>query len=770
MRRYNASYCGDKCVSVGLIVFDISSKLEASIDSVLQQSECLELYVLYSAAIDDSVIARCSSKYFGINIRFLRDTIGNLYEFTNEISVSFKGTFFAFLSCGDVWSPSALSASLCQLNKSSNFLMTYGLAEVIDIQSGTRRPFRSLRESDDISGFCDGLSIALSTVVMKRSAWLLLQGFDQSASSFFELDFVIRAYKMFRSRIGFVSRFQADIHCVLDENIETDRMFRLMIEKFQFLNNHGLPALNFLKQSLMNILSNMKSFEELSVARKCALLISNSFYSDLSAEAMELVSKCLILKESEFEAVLQLEARCFVVYKSDGLAASLISCVFPGLHTGYFARSKGPYAYYCDSREKYINSIDDLKRIKEFSLLTSGEKVSKRFKQRPFGVNLIGHAFDVFGLGESLRMMARAFIDAGVPLCIVDVPARNGCNREQNFLENYICGRSDDCAPYAFNVICMSPASHAKWLLEGGFVLTVGRFSIGAWFWETSRWPAPWTVLLRFVDSVWPASELIKSALEQDCTRNDVVLNRMPFPAEIRKRENFFVEHRRNDVRIRYGIPVDKIVFVFGFDVNSRLERKNPMACIRVFNETFGDPSSDQCRDDVCLVIKTFKPERESREWSNLVEIASRDIRIFLISESLEREDLLWLYASCDVFLSLHRSEGYGLGMAEALQLGLRVVATGYGGNVDFCLSPSAYLVDSKLVPIARGAYPFADDHYWAEPDLKHAKKLCLQVVSDLGSVSSFKSSDLGFQSFFSISRTGSLYRQFLDNIYSLGF
>lgn len=106
------------------------------------------------------------------------------------------------------------------------------------------------------------------------------------------------------------------------------------------------------------------------------------------------------------------------------------------------------------------------------------------------------------------------------------------------------------------------------------------------------------------------------------------------------------------------------------------------------------------------------------------------DPRIVLIAESLPRDDLLALYGCCDVFLSLHRSEGFERGMAEALQLGVDVIETDFDGNTDFCTDPLAHPVRWRKAPIPRGSYPFADGHSWAEPDLDHAVQLCQQVAA----------------------------------------
>jgi glycosyltransferase involved in cell wall biosynthesis len=146
---------------------------------------------------------------------------------------------------------------------------------------------------------------------------------------------------------------------------------------------------------------------------------------------------------------------------------------------------------------------------------------------------------------------------------------------------------------------------------------------------------------------------------------------------------------------------------------------------------TFGRERNDHpLSEQVALLIKTFPPQGISVEWQRLQARAAEDSRIVLIAESLPREELLALYGCCDVFLSLHRSEGFGRGMAEALQLGVDVIATDFGGNTDFCTGPLAHPVRWRASPVPRGAYPCADGHSWAEPDLEHAAELCRQVAA----------------------------------------
>ena len=132
------------------------------------------------------------------------------------------------------------------------------------------------------------------------------------------------------------------------------------------------------------------------------------------------------------------------------------------------------------------------------------------------------------------------------------------------------------------------------------------------------------------------------------------------------------------------------------------------------------------------LVIKTHRPAGDAPQWEALKQAAAGDARIRIIEETLSRPELLALYGNCDCFLSLHRAEGFGRGMAEALLLGLRVIATGYSGNVDFCRdAPQAELVDYRLIPVNEGEYPFGEGQVWAEAeqdDVVRRMRRCLEL------------------------------------------
>ena len=141
-------------------------------------------------------------------------------------------------------------------------------------------------------------------------------------------------------------------------------------------------------------------------------------------------------------------------------------------------------------------------------------------------------------------------------------------------------------------------------------------------------------------------------------------------------------------------------------------------------------PNTHPLSERVALLIKTFPPRNFNPERNWLQLRAQEDQRIHVLEAHLERGALLAMFGCCDAFLSLHRSEGFGRGLAEALQLGLDVIATDYGGNTDFCTGPLAHPVRHQLIPVLNGEYMYHRGQHWAQASSTHAAELMQQVAA----------------------------------------
>ena len=365
------------------------------------------------------------------------------------------------------------------------------------------------------------------------------------------------------------------------------------------------------------------------------------------------------------------------------------------------------------------------------TIVSDKHKVS--FCDKEFGVNLIGHAFNIIGLGEYLRMIAKALDAAGIPYCVINIPIGCGVSDQDRSLEQKVLPSNVE-PPYAFNLFCMTAENHLRQAIYHGFMPSYRSYSIAIWFWEMEKWPDQLTNALDLAHEYWPCTRIIEQALQgartirqaqglEDTGSPPII--RMPPVMDLGITSQLGEQASiRQETRETYGLSEKAILFNFVFDLNSMIARKNPQAVLEAFQQAFATTELD-----VGLVIKTFPPRRPEPLWELLKATAAKDKRITIIEADLDRSSILTLLACCDVYVSLHRSEGLGIGLAEALQLGLDVIATNYGGNTDFCRGPLAHPIPYHLIPVKPGEYPYHQGMVWAEPDLDTAVTVMRQVA-----------------------------------------
>ena len=230
-----------------------------------------------------------------------------------------------------------------------------------------------------------------------------------------------------------------------------------------------------------------------------------------------------------------------------------------------------------------------------------------------------------------------------------------------------------------------------------------GRRIIGYWAWELPTVPAAWRSGVPFVHEVWVLSHFTGDA-ERSMLAGRVRVVTPPVAA---------VQSRPAVMdRAAFGLPSDAVIVLSSFSIASSFERKNPLGTIRAFRAAFAD------RTDRLLFLKVGNPSEWPTDFALLREVAAGAVNIQIETDTLSPEENQALTACCDIVLSLHRSEGFGLVPAEAMLLGRPVVATGWSGNMDFMDETSAALVPAKLVRARdpRGVFE-APDAVWAELD-----------------------------------------------------
>ena len=175
------------------------------------------------------------------------------------------------------------------------------------------------------------------------------------------------------------------------------------------------------------------------------------------------------------------------------------------------------------------------------------------------------------------------------------------------------------------------------------------------------------------------------------------------------------------------GLPEDAYVFLTAADLDSFISRKNPIGAIHAFQKAF--PPISATKGPFLLVKCHGKGKRNDRE--RLKAAIGSDPRIRLIDRTLPPEENASLKACCDAFISLHRSEGFGLNLAESMALGKPVIATDYGGSTDFLDETTGFPLGYQLRSLQPGEYPHGETSRWAEPDLDEAVRVMRLLVSD---------------------------------------
>jgi len=183
--------------------------------------------------------------------------------------------------------------------------------------------------------------------------------------------------------------------------------------------------------------------------------------------------------------------------------------------------------------------------------------------------------------------------------------------------------------------------------------------------------------------------------------------------------------HFQRRSRDYFGLPSDEFIFLFVFHLNSVMERKNPLGLIRAFRQAFS------AKEPVRLVLKTALGAVRFPDLLHELRSAGAGVKLTVIDRVFTQDETLSLIDVSDAYVSLHRSEGLGLTMAEAMLLGKPVIATRYSGNVDFMDDANSLLVDYQLVPVGRAIPPYDPSGRWAEPSIDHAVLLMRKLYEN---------------------------------------
>jgi len=343
--------------------------------------------------------------------------------------------------------------------------------------------------------------------------------------------------------------------------------------------------------------------------------------------------------------------------------------------------------------------------------------------QRPFGVNLIGFAFGELGIGEDIRMAAEECEEAGIPVAIVNIDPGQQVRQKDLALLKYLKSQDSDeseDAPYAINIFVLTGFDTARVYLEKGNKLFEGRYNIGWWPWELPVWPKRWRVALDLVDEIWAGSTYTANTYKRAAklAQKELPIKTVPLRVNVARLKPM--------TRKALGLPEKRFLYLYVFDSNSYLTRKNPTATLKAFQKAFPEQKTQ-----VSMVFKTMNPKKNNPVYMRFKNKCLADNRVILLEKTLDRGEVLGLIQSCDAYISLHRAEGFGRTIAEAQILGKPTIATDFSGSRDFLKNNA---VSWKRVKLKDKEYPFVmkDDHaWWAEPSIADAARKMKNLVTN---------------------------------------
>jgi glycosyltransferase involved in cell wall biosynthesis len=322
---------------------------------------------------------------------------------------------------------------------------------------------------------------------------------------------------------------------------------------------------------------------------------------------------------------------------------------------------------------------------------------ASKAEERPFGINVLGHFRYPSGLQEAVLNTVAALEIARVPTAKRDVP-----NNHKVDLPDRTGYLDLEWFDVSLSSVAAVPLGEFRYP-HAGLWRRKGVYQIASWYWELENIPTDWLNEGQHYQEMWAPTKFIADAFRKHLTipvTHIAAGVRFPEPTGLS--------------RTQLGLPEKPFLFLFMFDMCSAFERKNPLGVVESFRRAVGNV------DSVRLVIKVSRGDYDPQNFQKLQE-ACASVNAILINRVMSRRESYGLLENCDAYVSLHRSEGYGLTMAEAMNFGKPVIATGYSGNLDFTTESNSKLIPYQLVQLERTYPPYPKGAFWAEPSLEAA-------------------------------------------------
>lgn len=311
------------------------------------------------------------------------------------------------------------------------------------------------------------------------------------------------------------------------------------------------------------------------------------------------------------------------------------------------------------------------------------------------GLNLIGYATSPTGLGEDLRSFAAMLDYLDISYSVIDVPTESSGKVKPEW-------QRLTQETYLVSFFFMSPMECLRLQEVHPQLFLEPRIKVGYFLWELPDFPEDFIPALNLVDQIWCPTKFVQQAFFSKVKKLTLAI---PLPV-------ITSEKSGRNFRKELAIPKDAFVVLNMFDIRSTLKRKNPQATIEAFIKFAQD------KPNAYLILKINRWQQVDKKLFSWIP---NNPKVKIIIDTLNNNELTDLYQAADVYLSLHRSEGFGRTLVEAMQHGLELISINYSGPKDYLDPSCARLVTWYKKSVLEGDYPYTKGSSWAEPSVTSA-------------------------------------------------
>jgi glycosyltransferase involved in cell wall biosynthesis/2-polyprenyl-3-methyl-5-hydroxy-6-metoxy-1,4-benzoquinol methylase len=362
-----------------------------------------------------------------------------------------------------------------------------------------------------------------------------------------------------------------------------------------------------------------------------------------------------------------------------------------------------------DAFLEWVRSTGRSEELIPYELVPDEDPVTPEPDSRPErmpkpGINVVGYFRAEAGVGEAARQVIAAVERAEIPFSTITYAA-TPARQDHAF--------ADRDGHYDTNIICVNADQLPTFMHDAGPDFFRNHYSIGVWWWEVAQFPPSFHGAIAMVHEIWVGSRHVADAIAAETDKPVLVF---PLPVVVPKPPALS--------KADLGLP-EEFVFLFAFDFLSVVERKNPLGLVDAFTSAFEPGEGPH------LVLKAINGDQRLNDLEEIRAAIARRPDIWLIDGYVSAAEKNALMNACDCYVSLHRSEGFGLTLAEAMAYGKPTVATRYSGNLEFMTDENSYLVEWESTEIPPGADPYPAGTTWAEPDRQDAARLLRHVFEN---------------------------------------